>query len=57
MEAVIDRMPEQNQKSDKPKHLFKISKRPLDPMDRVSEIWFELAKVLTFTCLLSASTA
>ena len=35
----------------------KISKRPLEPMDRISEIWFGLIMVLTFTCSLSVTGA
>ncbi len=33
------------------------SKRVLEPMDRISEVWFGLIIVLTFTCSLSVKNA
>ena len=35
----------------------KTSRRPLGPVDRISEVWFGLVMVLTFTCSLSVTKA
>lgn len=35
----------------------KTSRRPLEPVERVSEVWFGLVMVLTFTCTLSVQSA
>jgi hypothetical protein len=36
---------------------IEIHKRPLDPLERISEIWFGLIMVLTFTCSFSVEQA
>ena len=35
----------------------KTSRRPLEPVERVSEVWFGLVMVLTFNCSLSVKSA
>lgn len=55
METVIDRERELTEIAQGSPH--KTSKRPLTPVDRVSEIWFGLMMVLTFTCSISVAEA
>ena len=35
----------------------KTFKRPLEPVERISEIWFGLVMVLTFTCSIAVAEA
>jgi hypothetical protein len=54
METMIDGIREPSQIT----HIAtRTSKRALEPMERISEIWFGLLMVLTFTCSLSVSSA
>ena len=55
METVIDRARELTLTTHRPRH--KTFKRPLEPIDRISEIWFGLMMVLTFTCSISVTEA
>jgi len=55
METVIDRAREFTLTTHRPRH--KTFKRPLEPIDRISEIWFGLMMVLTFTCSISVTEA
>ena len=55
METVSDREGEFSLTRHRPRH--KTFKRPLEPIDRVSEIWFGLMMVLTFTCSISVTEA
>jgi len=55
METVIDRECEFTLTTHRPRH--KTFKRPLEPIDRISEIWFGLMMVLTFTCSISVTEA
>jgi hypothetical protein len=55
METVIDQHQEPALNTHWPHQ--KGFKRPLDPIDRISEIWFGLIMVLTFTCSISVTEA
>jgi len=55
METVSDREGEFTLTTHRPRH--KTFKRPLEPIDRISEIWFGLMMVLTFTCSISVTEA
>ena len=57
MEAVMDSKPKLSQLPQGDQDTTRSSKRPLEPVDRISEIWFGLIMVLTFTCSLSVTTA
>lgn len=45
------------ERSQTPHIATETSKRALEPMERISEIWFGLLMVLTFTCSLSVTSA
>jgi hypothetical protein len=48
----------ENRESDPTAHIAtKTSKRALEPLERISEIWFGLIMVLTFTCCISVNQA
>src|SRR5580693_8321591 len=54
MEIVVGRDRELNPTT----HIAtRTSKRPLEPVERISEIWFGLIMVLTFTCSISVNQA
>ena len=53
METVIDGAREFTLTTRRPRH--KTFKRPLEPIERISEIWFGLMMVLTFTCSISVT--
>jgi VIT family len=55
METVLDREREFTLTTQRPPH--KTFKRPLEPVDRISEVWFGLMMVLTFTCSISVTEA
>ena len=57
MGTVMPSKPERQQGMHGQHDTTKSSKRPLEPVDRISEIWFGLIIVLTFTCSLSVKTA
>jgi len=52
METVVDRNPEST-----PVAQGQTFKRPLEPVERISEIWFGLVMVLTFTCSIGVADA
>lgn len=54
METLVDGVRECSQ----PPHIAtRTSKRALEPLERISEIWFGLIMVLTFTCSISVHSA
>jgi len=55
METVIDRAREFTLTNHRQQ--YKTFKRPLEPIDRISEIWFGLMMVLTFTCSIRVTEA
>jgi VIT family len=55
MDTVIKRTTESNATVLAPREPVKTSKRPLEPVERLSEILFGLIMVLTFTCSISVT--
>jgi len=56
IEATIESKPHLERTTHTPQEA-KTSRRPLEPVDRISEVWFGLVMVLTFTCSLSVTKA
>jgi len=55
MDTVINRTSEHNPTAAAPREVAKSCKRPLEPIERLSEILFGLIMVLTFTCSISVT--
>ena len=57
METVVGQKEQLTPAAHGPQETEKTAKRPLEPVERISEIWFGLVMVLSFTCSIGVAQA